>query len=58
LGGFFGFLLGKLTKSPEVFLWAIPIGIFVGYKFANPLWRISKTTFKFLLNFISFKQAK
>ncbi|EJF06073.1 hypothetical protein ThvES_00018640 [Thiovulum sp. ES] len=56
-GGFFGILLARITKSPEVFFWTVPIGILLGYYFANPLWRFTKSIFKILKN-TNFKQAK
>lgn len=33
-GAFIGFLIGKLSKSFEIILIALPIGAFLGYKFS------------------------
>jgi hypothetical protein len=57
IGGFLGILVARITKSPEMFFWAVPIGIVLGYYFANPLWRFSKKLFQILIK-IKFKQAK
>jgi hypothetical protein len=34
-GAFIGFLIGKLSKSFEIILIALPIGAFLGYKFSH-----------------------
>jgi len=34
-GAFVGFLIGRLSKSPEIILIGIPLGALVGYKFTN-----------------------
>jgi type III secretory pathway component EscT len=60
VGGLLGLLVGKLSKSPEIILIGVPIGAFIGYKFAYPFWRVTKALFSRFLKIAPslFKQVK
>jgi purine-cytosine permease-like protein len=47
-GAFVGFLIGKLSKSPEIILIGIPLGALIGYKFTNYLAKF----FSFILSLL------
>jgi len=47
-GAFLGFMVGRLSKSPEIVFIATPIGALLGYKFTNYL----ATFFYYLLKLV------